>query len=113
MNRKLVPAAVAMLVLTGQAMAGPVQMAPSLPKPISSSDLANLSGGSSIALTNQNLDAVNSGNQINAGSVNTGDINVPNGAFNGFNGVGNFVFNTGNNNNLQGTLSVTILTPTN
>jgi hypothetical protein len=90
-----------------------VRTTTSLPQPLSPSDLANLSGGSSVALTNQNLDAVNAGNQVNADTITTGDINVPNGAFNGFNGVGNFVFNTGNNNNLQGTLSVTILTPTN
>ncbi len=113
MNRTFVSVAAVALVLASQAMAAPVQTTSSLPQPLSPSDLAHLSGGSSIALTNQNLDAINAGNQINAGSVNTGDINVPDGAFNGFNGVGNFVFNTGNNNNLQGTLSVTILTPTN
>jgi hypothetical protein len=41
----------------------------------------------------------------------SGNVTLENGAFNGFNGVGNFVFNTGNNNNLQGTLSVTVLAP--
>ncbi len=113
MNRTLVSVAAAVLVLASHALAAPAQTTPSLPQPLSSSDLANLSGGSSIALTNQNLDAVNSGNQVNADTITTGDINVPKGAFDGFSGVGNFVFNTGNNNNLQGTLSVTILTPTN
>jgi len=85
-----------------------------LPQPVSSSDLAAMSGGESpksITITNQTLSATNSGNTISADSLVTGDISVPTAAFSGFNGVGNFVFNTGNNNNLQGNLSVTILTP--
>lgn len=86
----------------------------SLPPALSASDLAELSGGASpsgMAISNQTLTALNSGNSVNANSVVTGDVTLQSGAFNGFNGVGNFVFNTGNNNNLQGTLSVTILTP--
>jgi hypothetical protein len=87
---------------------------PPLPKALSSSDLAELSGGASptgLAVSLQNLSAVNSDNQVNGDSIVTGDVTLQSGAFNGFNGIGNFVFNTGNNNNLQGTLSVTILTP--
>ena len=56
---------------------------------------------------------MNSGNSLSADNITTGDISVGAGAFNGFNGVGNFVFNTGNNNNVQGSLSVTIMTPAN
>lgn len=88
----------------------------SLPQALPTSDLADLSGGASptgVAITNQTLTAVNSGNSINADSVTTGNVSVGAGAFNGFNGVGNFVFNTGNNNNVQGSLSVTIMTPAN
>jgi hypothetical protein len=48
---------------------------------------------------------------VNADTVLTGNVTLESGAFNGFNGIGNFVFNTGNNNNLQGTLSVTVLAP--
>lgn len=84
-----------------------------LPNALSASDLSELSGGASpkgVAVTTQVLSASNSGNTINADSLITGDVTLQSGAFSGFNGVGNFVFNTGNNNNLQGTLSVTIVT---
>jgi hypothetical protein len=87
---------------------------PVLPAALSASDLSEMSGSASptgVAITNQSLSAVNSGNQVNADSVVTGSVNLQSGAFNGFNGVGNFVFNTGNNNNLQSTLSVTIIAP--
>jgi hypothetical protein len=87
-----------------------------LPQPLAASDLAQMSGGASvtgIAVTTQDLSASNSDNSISANSVVTGNINVPANAFSGYNGVGNFVFNTGNNNNVQGSLSITIVTPTN
>ena len=87
-----------------------------LPAPLAASDLAKLSGGASpsgIAVTMQNLSASNSDNSLNANSIETGNINVPANAFSGYNGVGNFVFNTGNNNNVQGSLSITIVTPAN
>jgi hypothetical protein len=84
------------------------------PTPLPNSELSDLSGGASsaaVAVTNQTLSALNSGNSVNANSVVTGDVSIDASAFSGFNGVGNFVFNTGNNNNLQGSLSITILTP--
>jgi hypothetical protein len=111
---------VALVVLaalgTSQAMAGDTQGAakPALPKALSSDDLSALSGGagpSGVAISQSTLTAVNAGNSVNAQSLVTGDVNVGAGAFNGFNGVGNFVFNTGNNNNVQGSLNITILTP--
>jgi len=89
---------------------------PAFPQALSASDLAALSGGASpsgVAITKQTLTAVNSGNSLNADTITTGDVSIGAGAFNGFNGVGNFVFNTGNNNNVQGSLSVTIITPAN
>jgi hypothetical protein len=85
-----------------------------LPAPVAATDLAAMSGGESpqsVAITSQTLSATNSGNTVSASSLVTGDVTLQSGAFNGFNGVGNFVFNTGNNNNLQGNLSVTIVTP--
>jgi hypothetical protein len=85
-----------------------------LPPALSISDLSGMSGGASptgVAITNQSLSAVNVGNQVNADSLVTGNVTLQSGAFSGFNGVGNFVFNTGNNNNVQGTLSVTIIAP--
>ena len=87
-----------------------------LPQPLAASDLAQMSGGAistGIAVTTQDLSASNSDNSISANSVVTGNINVPANAFSGYNGVGNFVFNTGNNNNVQGSLSITIVTPPN
>jgi hypothetical protein len=87
-----------------------------LPEPLAASDLAKLSGGASptgIVVTTQDLSASNSDNSLNASSIVTGNINVPASAFSGYNGVGNFVFNTGNNNNVQGSLSITIITPAN
>jgi hypothetical protein len=87
-----------------------------LPEPVAVSDLAEMSGGASptgIAVTTQDLSASNSDNSLTANSIVTGNISLPAGAFNGYNGVGNFVFNTGNNNNVQGSLSITIVTPAN
>jgi hypothetical protein len=81
-----------------------------LPQAVSSDDLAGMSGGASVAVTNQNLSAVNAG-QVSADSLTTGNVTLQSNAFSGFNGVGNFVINTGNNNNLQGSLSVTIISP--
>jgi hypothetical protein len=108
-------AAAAMIIAGGTPAHGADTVAkPSLPSPVSTVDLADMSGGASpsgVAITNQTLTALNAGNTVNANSLVTGDVTLQPGAFNGFNGIGNFVFNTGNNNNLQGTLSVTIITP--
>jgi hypothetical protein len=87
---------------------------PELPAALSNADLSQMAGGASptgVAVTTQTLSATNSGNSITANSVVTGDVTLQTGTFNGFNGIGNFVFNTGNNNNVQGSLSVTIITP--
>jgi hypothetical protein len=69
-----------------------------------------MSGGASVAVTNQNLTAVNAG-QVSADSLTTGDVTLQSNAFSGFSGIGNFVINTGNNNNVQGSLSVTVIAP--
>ena len=92
---------------------GTPQQAPVSEAPLSTQDLAALSGGAgqSIGLSYQALSAANSGNSIEAQSVVTGNVMLQAGSLGGFNGVGNFVFNTGNNNNLQGALSVTIVVP--
>ena len=60
-------------------------------------------------ITHQDLIAVNSGNSISADSVGSGSINMTSDAMQGYSGVGNFVMNTGHNNNLQGTISVTVI----
>jgi hypothetical protein len=64
-----------------------------------------------IASSVQNLSATNSGNSVEADSVTTGDIVLSADSFSGFSGIGNFVMNTGNNNNLQGTVSVVVVMP--
>jgi hypothetical protein len=104
------------LFLAGVTAAQAADSTTSLPQAVPASDLAAASGGASptnIALSKQTLTALNTGNQVNGDSIVTGNVNVDPSAFSGFNGIGNFVFNTGNNNNLQGSLSVTILTPAN
>jgi hypothetical protein len=83
---------------------------PALPQAVSGEDLAGMSGGTAVAVTNQNLSAVNSGT-VSADQLTTGNVTLQSNAFSGFSGVGNFVINTGNNNNLQGSLSVTIIAP--
>ena len=82
------------------------------PAPITSdAELASLSGGREtvVSLTDQDLTAVNTGNTINASTVGSGAISLSGGALSGFNGVGNFVMNTGHNNNLQSSMSVTVI----
>jgi hypothetical protein len=88
------------------------------PTPIADSDLADMSGGTAttplnVVLTTQNLTATNTGNVVSAGNnVSSGDVNLGPNAFQGFGGIGNFVVNTGHNNNLLGSLSVAINTVT-
>lgn len=78
-------------------------------------DLGEVRGGQSTsstvtgAFSNTALTAVNAGNSIVAGTVTSGGVTLGAKAFNGFDGLGNFVINTGNNNNLQGSLTVTIM----
>jgi hypothetical protein len=63
----------------------------------------------STAITDQDLTAVNSGNTITALNVGSGNISLSGDALSSFSGIGNFVMNTGHNNNLQGSISVTII----
>ncbi|HTM79635.1 hypothetical protein [Asticcacaulis sp.] len=78
--------------------------------PMSLEELGEVSAEGAVTnvVTTQDLTATNSGNTITAGTVQNGDINFSGNALTGFSGVGNFVTNTGNNNNLQGSISVTI-----
>lgn len=66
-------------------------------------------GTTAVALTAQDLTAVNTGNTVQADVVGSGAISLQGNALGGFAGMGNFVMNTGHNNNLQSTLSVTIV----
>lgn len=82
------------------------------PAALDLAELSTISAGADThidVITRQDLNAVNSGNSISADSVGSGSINITSGALQGYNGVGNFVMNTGHNNNLQGTVSVTVI----
>jgi len=91
--------------------------APSGLQPLDDAALAGVRSGAEKnfdgAVTTQTLAATNTGARLSVGgNLSDGAFNIGAGAF-GFNGVGNFVMNTGNQNNLQGTLNVTIvLAPT-
>jgi hypothetical protein len=81
---------------------------------LSLDELADLRGGETMVIqhTTQTLTANNAGNTINGDTVVSGAVNLASNAFNGYDGIGNFVINTGHNNNLQGSISVSIaLTP--
>jgi hypothetical protein len=74
--------------------------------------LAELRGGETVVIqsTNQSLNATNNGNSVTGDTVDSGSLTLGSNAFTGFNGIGNFVVNTGHNNNLQGSISVSIVT---
>jgi hypothetical protein len=76
---------------------------------VAAEDLEAVRGGdgASVSLTVQSLKAVNAG-AIEANEVISGAITVGANAFGNFDGVGNFVMNTGHENNIQSTLSVTV-----
>ena len=80
---------------------------------LSADELENLAGGTGVptVFTQQNLSAFNGGNSVIGNVVGSGEINLGANTFSGFNGVGNFVLNTGHNNNLQSSLNVSILLP--
>lgn len=73
-------------------------------------DLHARQGVTATALSSQLLQAVNSGNSVQADRIRSGDISIMSNAFAGFGGVGTFVMNTGNNNNLQGAVTINIVT---
>jgi hypothetical protein len=78
--------------------------------PVGDGALAAMTGGAGpLVMSEQTLSAVVTGNTVNADTVNTGAVTLSSNAFSGFSGIGNFVINTGNNNNLQGSLSVNIV----
>lgn len=90
--------------------------APDAPPSVSDPDLQHMDphGGPvdikiNHAVTEQDLNAVNSGNTIQAGVVGSGAITLQDRALSEFSGIGNFVLNTGHNNNLQSTMSLTIV----
>lgn len=117
--RKL-PALMALMLIGAAATPGLAREAPapaSLPEtveglaPMAADDLqaVNGQGVEAVLLSEQQLAATSSGNSVTATTIRSGDVNFA-GALSSFSGVGNFVVNTGNNNNLQGAISVNIIT---
>jgi hypothetical protein len=93
----------------------PAVAQPQAAAPLSLEDLAAVNGREGAhtevtLLSDQDLSATSSGNSITANTVRSGDVSFGAGALSAFSGVGNFVVNTGNNNNLQGAISVNIIT---
>ncbi|WP_372786936.1 hypothetical protein [Phenylobacterium sp.] len=83
------------------------------PKALSPAEMAGINGGSEVSvevLNRQQLTGMTTGNTINAGALSSGQINFEPGSLSGFNGIGNFVLNTGANNTLQGAISVSVVT---
>ncbi|WP_312781046.1 hypothetical protein [Brevundimonas sp.] len=82
-------------------------------RPLDLSELQDLNGRQGvnvIVASDQLLKATNSGNSVVANTVGSGGITVGANAFAGYSGVGNFVMNTGHNNNLQGAITINIVT---
>lgn len=81
---------------------------------LSLEDMAALSGGDGVeiaVITDQTLNAVNAGNTVSGDVVSSGQVTLGTGAFSGYSGLGNFVINTGHNNNLQSSMNVSIVLP--
>lgn len=79
---------------------------------LSTEDMDALAGGTGVdivMITDQTLTALNSGNTVIGETVGSGQVNLGSGAFSGYSGLGNFVINTGHNNNLQSSMSVSVV----
>jgi len=79
---------------------------------LSLEDMDALAGGTGVdivMITDQTLTAVNHGNTVTGDTVTSGQVNLGANAFSGYSGLGNFVINTGHNNNLQSSMSVSVV----
>lgn len=108
------------LAFANTAVADELPPAQSLPDEgmteLSLEDMDALAGGTGVdvvLITDQTLTATNTGNTVTGDVVGSGQVNLGSGAFSGYSGLGNFVINTGHNNNLQSSMSVSVvLAPT-
>lgn len=81
-------------------------------KAMSLEELSEIRAGEAPQFTvsnSQSVTASSTANVISAGSLISGGVSFSQNAFSGFSGIGNIVVNTGNNNAIQGTLSVTVV----
>jgi hypothetical protein len=79
---------------------------------LSLEDMDALSGGTGVEVvidTDQVLTATNTGNAVIGDVVGSGQVNIGSNAFSGYEGIGNFIINTGHNNNLQSSMSVSVV----
>ncbi len=74
---------------------------------LSDDDLSALRGGEALAVSKQTLTAVISGSVLN-GNYTAGAVSLSDNALSNFNGFGNFVINTGAQNNLQSGMNLTV-----
>lgn len=75
-------------------------------------DMEALFGGTAIEVvidTGQVLTATNTGNTVTGDTVGSGAVTLGSGAFSGYDGIGNFVINTGHNNNLQSSMNISVV----
>jgi hypothetical protein len=99
---------------TAYAQEAPASVSAGEVEVLSLDDLDDLAGGDGVntnVITEQTLNAVNNGNSVTGETVGSGQVNVGTGAFSGYAGLGNFVINTGHNNNLQASMSVNVVLP--
>jgi hypothetical protein len=61
-----------------------------------------------IVTSQQDFNAAVHGSEFNVGAMNNGDINLGNGAFDNFNGIGVNVLNTGNSNGFSVGVGVSV-----
>lgn len=108
----------AVAAVVAEVQPAPPSAAPTIPapapQPLAADELSGLTGrqgSNSTILSDQDLTAINNGNTITARSVSSGQILIGPGAFEGFAGVGNFVINSGHNNNLQGAITINVVSP--
>ncbi|HEV7385070.1 MAG TPA: hypothetical protein VGN89_09340 [Phenylobacterium sp.] len=83
------------------------------PRVLTPEEMAGVNGGAEVSielLNRQQLTGMTTGNTVTAGTLTSGPISFSPSALNGFNGIGNFVLNTGANNTLQGAISVSVVT---
>jgi len=82
------------------------------PELLSMEDMDALAGGTGVdvtVITEGTLTAINNGNTVSGDVVSSGQVNIGSNAFAGYSGMGNFVINTGHNNNLQSSMNVSVV----
>lgn len=90
----------------------PVSVPADTAEVLSMEDMDALAGGTGVdivMITDQTLTAINTGNIVTGETIGSGQVNLGAGAFSGYSGLGNFVINTGHNNNLQSSMSVSVV----